>query len=404
MLDFIKDKKDCCGCSGCMAVCPVNAIKMVVDKEGFVYPQADDKCIHCGACERICPMRNRVWEKQYTDLKQESFAAVTKSSEVWRRSTSGGAFSEICKAWGNDKTIFVGAAWDGLDVLHKAVVGIQSIDSLCKSKYVESHVNGCFRSIKDYLDAGRKVLFAGTPCQVAGLNIFLGKNYENLLTVDIVCHGNGSPLVFKTSIKCLEDYCHATIDRFEFRAKNAVYETDYLSKAYFDNREIWLDRDIYTQLFLKQLCLRPCCGENCHYRTQHRQGDITLADFRGLREVMPSLAYGNWNYSAVIVNTSKGRKAFNLIKENKAMDIYNVDLEVIKKYNPLFYTQTVISTDRESFFKEYFLSPNETVTKWSKGIRVHKLSYKRKIYNILPPSARYQLIGLIRKMRIMGPE
>ena len=183
MLSFTKNKSECMGCSACMAACPVDCISMQIDEEGFWYPFSSDACIHCGRCERVCPILRT--DKTAHHEAQRAFACLTKDDAIWRRSASGGAFSEICFAWGDEKTIVVGAAWDGLKVHHVCVEGVSNIAKLCKSKYVASYPENTFREIKNYLKEGRKVIYCGVPCQVAGLNSFLNHSYDNLLTIDL---------------------------------------------------------------------------------------------------------------------------------------------------------------------------------------------------------------------------
>lgn len=392
------NKKECCGCTACQSACPTNAIVMERDDEGFFYPVVNDKCIECHKCEKICPIINRYWEKGNDSNKQQAFAACTKDESVWRRSASGGAFTEICKMWGDDATVVFGAKWVGLSVEHAGFQGVNNISPLCKSKYIESKIGSAFQEIKRILENGSKVIFSGTPCQVAGLRSFLGKEYDNLLLIDLICHGNGSPIVFENAIRILEKYFHKRIRKFEFRAKNKVHVTDYLSRVYFDNGTSVLDKDIYTQLFLKQYCIRPCCGENCHFRVQNRQGDITLADFKGLNSEIPSVSYSNKNFSSVILNTDKAHTLFRNKHNMNKMEVIPVELDVIKRNNPLFYKQTVQHTKRDEFFSEFLISPDKTLSNWSNGIHVYRPSCRRRVYNILPVTWRRLAISIYKRI------
>ena len=186
MLAFLKNNKEkCTGCTACMASCPVNCISMIRDEEGFLYPTADEKCIHCGKCEKICPQNNKTII--FDQVEKKAYAALSFDKEIWYRSASGGAFSEICKVFENNdsNTIFVGAKWNGLKVEESCVEGSANILPLCKSKYIASDVNDTFRRIKMFLLKNQKVLFCGTPCQVAGLRNFLGREYDNLFLIDL---------------------------------------------------------------------------------------------------------------------------------------------------------------------------------------------------------------------------
>ncbi len=382
MLYFTKKKGDCTGCSACMAVCPVQCIKMQKDEEGFLYPVASDACIHCGKCQRVCPIENNSSDESLA-LKQMAYCALSKDKKTWQRSASGGAFTEICRAFGDTETIICGAAWDGLNVHHVCVQGVDNIDPLCKSKYVASSPENVFSEIKNHLQNGKKVIFCGTPCQVAGLNAMLDKPYENLLTIDLICHGVGSPDVFQTSMEVIGEQFHQTVIGYEFRTKKNTHIQDYLQKINTqDGNVLFLKDDPYINLFLSQKCLRPSCGDNCHFRSASRPGDVTIADFKGLLEVFPDLKGTKWNYSSIITNSPKGAKVVQ--KLTRTMQMRACDLEVIKQYNPLFYRQTWASEERDVFFSDFIASPKEAIRKWTKPAKVYTESNKRKLWEALP--------------------
>lgn len=380
MLNFTTSKSACTGCTACKAVCPINCITMQMDEEGFIYPVSSDACIHCGLCERVCPIPKPLKTANFEE--QEAFAMLSKDYSVWHRSASGGAFSEICYAWGDNNTIVVGAAWDGLKIHHKCVIGIDNIDELCKSKYVYSTPEDTFREIRDFLKNGQKVIFCGTPCQVAGLKSFLRKDYTNLITLDLICHGVGSPSVFEDAMKIIGKQFSSMVTAYEFRSKRKSFETDYLQKITTNKGEKYLIKDHYIQLFLSQLCLRPCCGEHCVFRCEHRQGDITIADFKGLSEVIPSLKFAKRNFSSIIANTPKGRHVARRLESSCIM--YQVSLEDIKKYNPLFFRQTWFSPNRDNFFIDYEKYGTRAIEKWTKPAQEYKPGIKQVIKNILP--------------------
>lgn len=169
-------------------------------------------------------------------IKKKAYAALSKDKKIWKRSASGGAFSEICKAWGDSETLFAGAAWDKLSVHHICIYNYNDIIKLCKSKYVASNLENTFDEIKEHLESGKKAVFCGTPCQVAGLKSFLGKEYNNLLLIDLICHGVGSPSVFSTCIKILEEQFNDEIMSYTFRSKGSTYEMDYIQKLQMKKR------------------------------------------------------------------------------------------------------------------------------------------------------------------------
>ncbi len=396
MLYFTKSKGDCIGCSACMASCPMQCISMQADEEGFLYPVASDACIHCGKCERVCPLvkkENAVdGNEQYP---KKAFCALSKDKKIWQRSASGGAFSEICRAFGDSETVICGAAWDGLHVHHVCVHGVDNIAALCKSKYVASSPDNVFAEIKDHLSAEKKVIFCGTPCQVAGLRNYLGKEYSKLLLIDLICHGVGSPKVFNACINNLSKQFGGEVCSYEFRAKRSAYQTDHMQRIKETNgKAVYIQNDPYIQLFLSQQCLRPSCGKNCRFRTEQRQGDITIADFKGLVDVFPELNGTKRNYSSVIINTAKGETILSRLSES--MEMRSCSVDDIKKFNPLFFRQTWHSEKRDEFFQCFVQEPEQTIGKWCKPAEVMKESFKRKFWRYLPVQARKIVINLLK--------
>ena len=399
MLKFSKQRENCVGCTACKSVCPVNCIEMIRDTEGFVYPMSSNKCIHCGKCEKICPIINK---REITNTEEKrAFAAVSRDEEIWRKSASGDAFSEICKVWCDDETIICGAVWNGLSVQHKCVLGVDNIGQFRKSKYVESELMNCFSEIRCYLEKGVRVLFSGTPCQVSGLRSFLSKDYEKLLLVDIICHGVGSQDVFKWCISGIGEQFHGVVKRYEFRAKREKYEYNHLQRLSIGEKEIYLRNDQYMQLFLSQTCLRPSCGENCKFRNENRQGDITIADFKGLIEVFPNLLGSLYNYSSIVVNTQKGNGIIDKLKNE--MTLKECTIEDIKTFNPLFYRQTEPSKEREKFFKDFESNPSVAIKKWTKPAEIARVTFKRKLFNHMPLFLR-KLVLKVREGGITASE
>lgn len=387
-MPFLTNKEKCTGCSACYNVCPKNCIQMWQDEEGFLYPQIVGDCIGCKRCERVCPQKNSLQNISNNNFIKSAYAACTKHFDTWKRSASGGAFSEICKVFGDNSTMVVGAAWDGLNVKHKVVIGIDNIKPLCKSKYVSSSIGTVYQDIKNYLLKGQKVVFCGTPCQVAGLKNYLGSIIEtqNILTIDLICHGVGSPTVFIDCVKAMERQFHIKIDNYEFRSKRNVFETDHITKISSGSKCKYLNNDQYMQLFLSQNCLRPSCGKNCIYRNENRVGDITIADFKGLEEVFPYLCGEKKNFSTIVCNTSKG---FSIVEKLKSeMTVYECCVEDIKKYNPLFSKQTWYSENRDKFFEMFKRSPSEAILQWTKPAKEYRRSICKKIYDFLPIAIR----------------
>lgn len=394
MLYFTENKGKCTGCSACVAACPVGCIHMEKDSEGFLYPVSSEACINCGKCERVCPVTQK---GESENIPVKAYCGVTKDKAIWQRSASGGAFSEICLANGDEKTIVAGAVWNGLSVEHRIVEGVENIAPLCKSKYVASDMKNTFKELRESLEDGKKAIFCGTPCQVAGLKSYLGKGYENLLLIDFVCHGVGSPAVFEACIQETGKALGENVVSYEFRAKRNVFETDYMSKVTTEKgKEHYISGDAYIQLFLKQTCLRPSCGKNCIFRNEHRQGDITVADFKHLLKVFPNLTGTKKNYSTIVANNEKGLSAVELL--NGRMDLTECDIEIIKENNPLFARQTLFSEDRDGFFEEFIASPQETIEKRTEPFAVLKQSFAKKLWALTPVFARKISITAVKKL------
>lgn len=372
MLEFNRDKNNCTGCTACYAVCPKHCITMTADAEGFLYPEASDECIHCGLCERVCP---NVHDKPVNTFTKQAFAATAKDFNIWQRSASGGAFSCICKAFGDAKTLVVGAAWNGLKVHHIGILGVDNIAPLCKSKYISSNLEDTFAEIKNHLKTGAKAIFCGTPCQVAGLQAFLRKPYENLLTIDLICHGVGSPTVFESAMDAIGRQAGAKVVAYEFRHKNRRYEDDYITSVTFENQGAkQLVKDQYMQLFLSQITLRPSCGKNCKYRNPNRPGDVTIADARGLKYFVKGMYDTTQNYTHVVVNTEKGLKAVEHIKDY--MVVFPCKVEDVTRFNPLFERHTIFNDNREQFFADYTKDHVKAIEKYTKRFMEKKLTLK----------------------------
>lgn len=394
MLYFIKNKSQCTGCTACYSSCPKHCITMRRDEEGFLYPVASDACIHCGKCESVCPVKQDT--VGLIDIEQRCFAALSRDRILWENSSSGGAFGEICRIWGDSDSIVVGAAWDGFRVHHICISGNDNIRPLQKSKYLQSDMEDVFIKIRDALKEGKKVVFSGVPCQVAGLKNFLGADYNNLLNIDLICHGAGSPAVFEQCIRALEKELGKRIYSYSFRNKESKTEESFLVNGK-ERKLIFLKNDPYFQLFMSQRCLRKSCGDNCIFRNSKRQGDLTIADFKHPEKVFKDLEASNQNYSTIIINTKKGEKVLGLMKDS--MDIRECSIDYIKEYNPLFFRHTETATDRDDFFEDFCNSPEAAVMKWTKPAQViNPLSLK----NIFLKAPRPVKIVVLRFLALFG--
>lgn len=375
MIDKKIKKNECCGCSACNNICPLECITMKSDSEGFWYPEVDyAKCIKCQKCIKVCPAIN----KPLTDnaLKNaQVIAAYSKDEEIRINSTSGGMFSEIAKYILNNKGKVFGARYNEEHLVeHYKIEDISQIEILRQSKYLQSDILKTFKEAKEELSIGNIVLFAGTPCHIAALKNFLGKDYKNLLTVDFLCRGVISPEAYKQFLKSLEKKYNSKVKKVKFKDKTYGWHK-FSTKITFENGKEYLkDRatDIYIGGYLgENLYMRPSCHE-CQYKTLPRYSDITLGDFWGIEKIKKYLDQDKGT-SIFMINTEKGRKVFEEIKENlifekmKIEDIYlgNLVLTEITKLN-------IFQRNRR---KEFFLNyKNEDFE-----FLVNRLSRKNKI-------------------------
>ena len=194
MIDIL-NKKDCCGCSACVQKCPKQCISLKEDNEGFLYPQVNQQeCISCGICKKVCPIINP--NEKRTPL--QIYAAINKNEEIRRQSSSGGIFTLLSEEILKEGGVVFGARFDeNWEVKHDYTENVKGLVNFRGSKYVQSRIEDNYKKVETFLKQGRKVLFSGTPCQIAGLKRFLSKEYDNLLTVDFICHGVPSPKVWR---------------------------------------------------------------------------------------------------------------------------------------------------------------------------------------------------------------
>ena len=338
----------CNGCHACYSLCPKKAIKMVSNTEGFLFPQINnDLCIECGLCEKICPVLNPITKENELTA---AYAIINNDEEIRLQSSSGGVFSVIAQDVIKQNGIVFGAKFDNdFNVVHGFTDSIEGLSDFRGSKYVQSAIGDSYKSCKNFLDEGRQVLFSGTPCQIAGLQSFLGKNYDNLLLVDIICHGVPSPLLWTEYKKTLEKKFASRIVKTAFRRKDYGWKQYSLAVTFGNASEYCntLRQDSYLKLFLKDVCLRESCY-NCKYKTEKRIADITIADFWGVQNEYPELD-DDKGTSFVITHSDKGKFS---IEKMVDCTIKAIPIENGVKYNPSYVRSVLKSRKRSSFFKE----------------------------------------------------
>lgn len=305
-------KEDCCGCAACAQVCPKSCITMVRDGEGFDYPKADsEQCISCGLCEKVCPVSHAQAEPAG---EPKAFAAYGPDKDR-AESSSGGIFAQLARQTLAKGGLVFGAAMaeDRKTAVHMAIDSEGDLPRLQGSKYLQSHMGNCFRQAKEALEAGRAVLFTGTPCQIEGLLHFLGRDYENLVTADVICHGVPSEKLWQKYLDYQQHRYGSRVTRVSFRDKRQGWKSFSMALT-FENGKQYAKKlyfDTYLQLFLQDLCLRPSCYR-CPSRKLHRRSDLTLGDFWGCDAVCPDLD-DDTGLSLVFVHSEKGQCAFDAL-------------------------------------------------------------------------------------------
>lgn len=352
----IVNKHDCVGCNACVQRCPKKCITMKEDEQGFIYPKVDlDRCIDCHLCEKVCPVLNQKGPRE----PMEVYAAKNKNKEAQLRSSSGGIFFALAESVINQGGVVFGARFDNnWEVIHDYADTIEGIKAFQGSKYVQSRIEDSFIKVEQFLKSGRKVMFTGTPCQVAGLHLFLKKSYgPQLLSVDLVCHGVPSPRVWREYLMYItrpkgasagKNTVFSSLNKrpvitgisfrdkrlgwekygFSVRAvateesdKNSVFQSDINNGKEQELLFEPLDKNLFMQGFLKDLYLRPSCYA-CPAKCGKSHSDITLADFWGIKRQHPDI-YDEKGVSLVLVNTDLGSVTLNKIDISKKLTTYN---------------------------------------------------------------------------------
>lgn len=344
MINF-SDKHNCCGCSACSQRCPKHCIKMVEDEEGFLYPKVEEKsCINCGLCEKVCPVLNQA--NEHNPL--ECYAAKNMNDTVRANSSSGGIFTALAELIIAKGGIVYGACYNKQwEVIHTAVTTIQGLEAFRGSKYVQSKIGNTYIEIETYLKQGRIILFSGTPCQIAGLNRYLRLDYENLITVEIVCHGTPSPKVWR-------DYAAQLplkdVSKISMRDKATGWRGYSFSLYDIDGNTIFSELSSvnkYLMAFSSNLTIRPSCFQ-CPSKAGKSKSDITLADFWGIEKLYPLFDDDN-GVSLVFVNSEKG---LYLLKKAE-LNLFHVCYESVIPFNPCIYRSTIEPKQRASFWLDY---------------------------------------------------
>lgn len=348
----IVNKVDCCGCEACSNACPKKCIEMKSDEEGFLYPQVNqDTCINCGLCEKVCPIINHV-PREKNDY-QEAYLLQHKDDEICRESTAGGAFTGIASYVIEKGGIVFGVEMtEGYKVRHTSVETIDDLKKFRNSKYVQSRIGTVFQQVKHELNKGRLVCFSGTPCQVEGLRHFLGKDYENLILVDVVCRAVPSPGVWEKYIQ-YEVEQKGEMSSVRFRDKTLGYQYSTMELKSNDGKAYrgGIESQPWLRMFFSGMIIRPSCTD-CKFRSRYRNSDFTIWD------CFPSYKFDkSFNErkgtTRVLVHSEKGKAIFETIKKEYYVSEINADYAVSGVSEMVKSPQ---SNEKKNDFFEYYSS------------------------------------------------
>ena len=370
MID-IKEKHNCCGCSACVLVCPKQCISMSADNEGFLYPHVDTSiCIDCGLCEKVCPIINQNEPREPLAV----YAAKNTNEEIRIKSSSGGIFTLLAEQVIADSGVVFGARFnENWEVIHDYTETVEGLEAFRGSKYVQSIIGDNFKIAKQFLNDGRKVLFSGTPCQIAGLNKFLRKEYDNLLTVEVVCHGVPSPMVWRDYLEYKrteradgKNTVSSSLNelpvitgisfrdktngwkKFGFKicyAASKAAENSVSKYANTANCEITpFNEDLFMKGFLMNIYLRPSCY-HCAARRGKSGADISIADFWGVQNFYHEFD-DDKGVGLILVNSRKGEKAYNTVNVQNIEATYEQGI----KNNPCLEKSVAIPKFRNHFW------------------------------------------------------
>ena len=345
----ITDKKDCCGCSACVQACPKQCIQMKDDEEGFGYPHVDTAaCTRCGACLRACPMGHNSAAQKPLKI----YASKNLNEDIRNQSSSGGIFTPLAENVIRHNGVVFGAAFDECwNAVHTFAENSEGLAAFRGSKYMQSDIGTSYRQVKTFLNSGREVLFSGTPCQIAGLRQFLGKEYDNLFLVEILCHGVPSPKVWQRYLDTKKQACHCNeISRINFRDKKNGWKR-FCITIEFKNGTTYQSphrKDSYYRSFQKNLSLRPSCY-GCKYKNGRAGSDLTIADYWNIDQALPGYN-DDKGVSLVLVNTGKGASLLRSIPPG--IDYAETGYEECVSGNDGFSEALPVHGDREKFFKE----------------------------------------------------
>jgi len=334
----LKNKKQCCGCGACEQICPRHCILMQYDSEGFLYPIVDSaSCISCGLCEKAC---------QYSNLSKEcrnpleQFYFIHDNQDTRRKSSSGGTFICLAEEVIKNKGVVFGASFDNeFNVVISYAESLNDCWKFVGSKYVQAKVGNAYKLAKKFLQEDRLVLFTGTPCQINGLQHYLGNDYDNLLKLDFTCHAIPSPVIWNKYLKAIKGKYE--IQSVNFRDKEVSgwqnYGITIIGKNGDDSKILVSSgnrQNLYMKGFIQFLYDRPSCS-NCVSRKFRSSSDIMIGDFWGVEKYHSEPLFNdNKGISIAIAVSEKGKEYLNKIRTYGQMGSIPIEeLEMDKSHD-----------------------------------------------------------------------
>ena len=403
MMQIYKQEKDCCACWACMNICPKNAIEMKSNQYGFLYPVIDhEQCINCGACKKVCAYQ----VSEVRNRPIQAYAAVNKSIEQLMKSASGGVFSALASKILEREGVVFGATLEFLDghamPHHIVVENVEQLPALQGSKYVQSAIGNTYKQAKEFLKNGKNVLFSGTPCQIDGLYGYLGKDYDNLITVDVICHGVPNAQFFDDYLqnekakKNAQEVCGYTFrdkkkgwgmnSRLDLQYHDQMVKSVHIPARLASYNTFFLDGDIYR--------------ENCYfckYAGELRPSDLTIGDYWGIEIEHPELLkkkefQERYGISCILANTTKGVRVCESLN-----GIYKEvsSFEKVSNRNKQLKHPSLLSPKRETILRLYAEQGYEALDAWfyrnyKKQIILHT------VFNMVPRGLQMRLKKILK--------
>lgn len=417
MID-IQDKKDCCGCSACAQRCPKHCITMIEDREGFLYPSIDlVQCIDCGLCEKVCPEINQNERRLPIDV----YAAKNLDETIRMNSSSGGIFTILAEKVIDEGGVVFGVGFNKhWEAAHSYTETKEGLKNFRMSKYVQSIVGNTFSEAESFLKKGRKVLYSGTPCQIAGLKRYLRKEYDNLFTIDFICHGTPSPGVFRWYLaeECIRIVSKKDkFSKFSSQSIPSIPKVDVIANTcgleindirFRDKKEGWkkfsftlnlskktttgekekvlisstLDTNTFLRGFLSDFYLRPSCHD-CPAKCLKGGSDITIGDFWGIQDLKPEFD-DDKGVSVLLINSNKALETVQKLSIQKLRMDYNS----VSTYNSALELSVCLKPSRNHFYKSTTIGFDNTIKKLTHVGCLRKMKnlivrILRKLYSLL---------------------